>query len=176
MKTVEKVEKSRNIDGVSRIVLDTFHDDRGEIWTIHSEEYCDYKFVADKMSVSRFGVLRGFHGDAHTAKLIACLNGYMQLALLDLRRNSSTYGKVESYLLSDDKPSVVIVPEGIVNAHLALSDRTIFYYKWSETYKGPENQVTIAWNDPEIKADWKINPIFLSERDKYGVPFKDIYL
>jgi dTDP-4-dehydrorhamnose 3,5-epimerase-like enzyme len=108
VKTVEEINKSENIDGVLKIDLDTFHDDRGEIWTIHSQEYCGYKFVADKMSVSRFGVLRGFHGDAHTAKLISCLNGYMQLALLDLRKDSLTYGGVETYLLSDDKPSVVI--------------------------------------------------------------------
>ena len=176
MKIVKEITKSERIKDLVSIKLDTFQDYRGEIWTVYSEEYTDLKFVADKITISRFGVLRGLHGDPHTAKLIACLSGQIQLAVLDLRKDSETYGNVETFLISDYDPTVVIVPAGCVNAHLCLSDKCVFYYKWSEHYKGPDEQVTIAWDDPELNIDWVIDNPILSERDKNGVPHKGVFL
>ena len=176
MKIVKEITKSEKIKDLLSIKLDTFQDYRGEIWTVYSEEYTDLKFVADKITISRFGVLRGLHGDPHTAKLIACLSGQIQLAILDLRKDSETYGNVETFLISDYDPTVVIVPAGCVNAHLCLSDKCVFYYKWSEHYKGPDEQVTIAWDDPELDIDWVIDNPILSERDKNGVPHKGVFL
>ena len=176
MKIIKEITKSEKIKDLLSIKLDTFQDYRGEIWTVYSEEYTDLKFVADKITISRFGVLRGLHGDPHTAKLIACLSGQIQLAVLDLRKDSETYGNVETFLISDYDPTVVIVPAGCVNAHLCLSDKCVFYYKWSEQYKGPDEQVTIAWDDPELNIDWVIDNPILSERDKNGVPHKGVFL
>ncbi len=176
MKVIKRVERSEKINGVSKITLDTFSDFRGEIWTLYSKEYCDYTFVADKVTISRFGTLRGFHGDPHTAKLISCLSGMFQLSIVDTRADSETYGGVETYLIADGEPAVVVVPAGCVNAHLALSDKCIFYYKWSEDYKGPEGQVTVAWDDPEIGTEWLIKSPVLSERDKNGVRLREVKL
>jgi len=176
MKIVKEITKSEKIKDLLSIKLDTFQDYRGEIWTVYSEEYTDLKFVADKITISRFGVLRGLHGDPHTAKLIACLSGQIQLAVLDLRKDSETYGNVETFLISDYDPTVVIVPAGCVNAHLCLSDKCVFYYKWSEHYKGPDEQVTIAWDDPELNIDWVIDNPILSERDKNGISYKGVFL
>ena len=176
MKIIKEITKSEKIKDLLSIKLDTFQDYRGEIWTVYSEEYTDLKFVADKITISRFGVLRGLHGDPHTAKLIACLSGQIQLAVLDLRKDSETYGNVETFLISDYDPTVVIVPAGCVNAHLCLSDKCVFYYKWSEHYKGPDEQVTIAWDDPELDIDWVIDNPILSERDKNGISYKGVFL
>ena len=128
MNIIKNRKKSKNVEGLEVIELDTFKDFRGEIWTVYSEEYSDLKFVADKITVSTFGVLRGFHGDKHTAKLITCLSGQMQFAVVDLQ------------------------------------------------YKGPEGQVTISWDDPDINVKWTIQNPILSERDKKGVSYKGIYL
>jgi len=176
MRVVEEKVESENIDGLVYIKLDTFEDSRGEIWTIHSKEHTDLTFVADKVTISKYGVLRGFHGDPYTAKLISCLAGKFQLSIIDLRNNSKTYGNTETYIMSDEEPSVVIVPAGCVNAHLCLSDKCVFYYKWSEEYRGPEEQVTVAWNDPDLGITWPIDNPVLSERDRNGVNFKGIVL
>jgi dTDP-4-dehydrorhamnose 3,5-epimerase len=176
MKVIKEVIKSEKIKDLVSIKLDTFQDYRGEIWTVYSEEYTDLKFVADKITISRFGVLRGLHGDPHTAKLITCLSGQFQLAILDLRKDSETYGNVETFLISDYEPTVVVVPAGCVNAHLCLSDKCVFYYKWSEHYKGPDEQVTIAWDDPSLNIDWAIKSPILSERDKNGAPHEGVFL
>jgi dTDP-4-dehydrorhamnose 3,5-epimerase len=52
----------------------------------------------------------------------------------------------------------------------------VFYYKWSEEYKGPDEQVTVDWNDPELNIDWVIKNPIVSERDKRGLTFKNIKL
>ena len=176
MNVIKEKAESSSIKDLFHIKLDTFEDFRGEIWTIHSKEHTDINFVADKVTISNFSVLRGFHGDPYTAKLITCLAGRFQLSVVDLRRDSETYGNAETYVISDKNPSVVIVPAGCVNAHLCLSDRCVFYYKWSEEYKGPEHQVTVAWDDPKIKVYWPIKNPILSDRDKNGTPYKGIYL
>ena len=167
---------SDKIEGLSTIKLDPFYDFRGEIWTVYDKEYTDYNFVADKITVSGYGVLRGFHGDSHTAKLITCLSGHIQLAVLDLREGSETYGNAETFLISDCAPEIVIVPAGCVNAHLCLSEKCVFYYKWSEQYKGPDEQVTISWDDPNIDTKWIIRDPVLSERDKKGISFEGVVL
>ena len=106
MNVIKEKIQSKEIDGLTQIKLDTFEDFRGEIWTVYSEEYCDYKFVADKVTISHGGVLRGFHGDPYTAKLVTCLSGEFQFAVLDLRKDSKTYGNVQTYVVSDKDPSV----------------------------------------------------------------------
>jgi dTDP-4-dehydrorhamnose 3,5-epimerase len=149
MKIVKEIKKSKKIKDLTSIKLDTFQDYRGEIWTIYSEKYTDLNFVADKITISRFGVLR---------------------------KNSETYGNVETFLISDYDPTVVIVPAGCVNAHLCLSDKCVFFYKWSEEYKGPDEQATIAWDDPELNIDWVIDNPILSDRDKNAAPYNGVFL
>ncbi len=176
MKVIKKIKYSKNINDLIEIKLDTFSDFRGEIWTLYSKEFTDINFVSDKITISRFGVLRGFHGDSQTTKLITCLSGQFQLSVVDLRKNSKTYGQTDTFLVSDCEPTVIIVPKGCVNAHLCLSDKCVFYYKWSEEYKGPDEQVTVDWNDPELNIDWVIKNPIVSERDKRGLTFKNIKL
>lgn len=146
--------------------LEKFTDNRGDIWTIYDREYMDDIFVADKVSISQLGVLRGLHGDSGTAKLITCLNGEFQLSVVDLREYSSSYGSVETLLVKANEPKIVYVPAGCLNGHLALTDNCIFYYKWTKKYEGPEKQLTIAWDSDRLNIPWLIvNPI-LSKRDK----------
>ena len=176
MKITKSIIDSEIIDGFRIIKLDTFQDFRGEIWTVNSEEYSNASYVADKVTISKFGVLRGFHGDPHTAKLITCLSGQMQFAVIDVRKDSNTYGNVESMIISDKEPTVVFVPAGCVNAHLSLSDKCVFYYKWSKEYNGPDSQITVSWDDPQIGIKWVVDNPILSERDKNGVSYTKVRL
>jgi len=176
MKIIKDIIHSNNILDLVEISLDTFEDDRGQIWTVYSDEFSDHQFVQDKITISKFNVLRGFHGDSDTTKLICCLEGKFQLVVIDLRKNSKTYGNSETYIVSSNSPSVIVVPAGCVNAHLCLSDKCIFYYKWSKKYDGAANQITIAWNDPDLRVSWPIKDPILSDRDLNGNPMNGIYL
>ena len=174
---VNNVENIDHINGLMRLNLDTFTDFRGDIWTTYTD--CDFlpKFSEDKVSVSKKHVLRGLHGDSEIDKLIICLHGKIQLAVVDLRKESSTYGNSFMFDLSDQEGTAIFVPAGCVNGHLCLSEKCIFFYKWSKPYNGAEKQVTIKWNDPALNLNWKINTPFLSTRDeKHAIMYEGVYL
>ena len=174
---IKDVETFDDIDGVLKLNLDTFTDFRGDIWTTYTD--CDFlpKFSEDKISVSKKHVLRGLHGDSEIDKLIVCMHGEIQLAVVDLRKDSSTYGNSMMFNLSDEKGSAIFVPAGCVNGHLCLSDKCIFFYKWSKPYNGADNQVTIKCDDPDLNLSWKINNPILSTRDeKHAIMYKGVFL
>jgi len=167
---------SKIILGLKELELDTQKDHRGEIWPIFSE--CDYlpTFKEDKISISKKNVLRGLHGDTNTDKLITCLHGKMQLAVADLRKDSLTYLNHITYTLSEDNPISILVPKGCINGHLCLSEKCIFYYKWSEKYSGANNQVTIKYDDEKLGIKWLIPNPTLSNRDLNGTESKGVFL
>ena len=162
------------ISGVHTGEYDIFSDKRGEIWTTYSEEGCFARFVEDKISVSFKNVLRGLHGDRETDKLISCLHGKLQLVVVDAREKSPTRGLVENFYLSDEKPSYVYIPAGCLNGHLCISEKCIFWYKWTHKYGGTSSQETVMWNDDELQIKWDCNQPILSERDQSGSLFKEV--
>jgi len=174
LEKIKSIENSKLIAGLVKINLDCFYDARGEIWTVFAKEFTDDVFVEDKVSISHKHVLRGFHGDAHTVKFVSCLHGQFQFSVVDLRKDSQTFRNCESFVVGDSQPAVIIVPAGCINAHLCLSDKCVFYYKWSKPYTGPENQVTVAWNDPDINMAWMTQAPTMSDRDRKGAAVRDI--
>ncbi|MDA7494517.1 dTDP-4-dehydrorhamnose 3,5-epimerase family protein [bacterium] len=168
MKYVKKI-KHHEIQGVIEIVLDPFYDDRGEIWSIYEECEILPNFLEDKISISNRNTLRGLHGDKKTGKLISCLHGELFLAVVDFREKSSTFLKKICFNLSDNNPRLIYVPPGCLNGHLSLSDKCIFFYKWTQKYTSPEEQITIKWSDPTLNIPWPIKNPKLSTRDQQGL-------
>ena len=174
---IKDLLESEQLVGVKELVLDTFSDDRGEIWPLYSSNN-DFlpSFVDDKITVSHKDVLRGLHGDSEIGKLITCLAGSFQLVAVDLRKDSKSYGNKQSWVLSEHKPVSIYVPPGFVNGHLCLSNRCIFHYKWTKSYNGAEKQTTIRWNDSNLNIQWLQKEPILSERDLKGISSEGIYL
>ena len=158
------------IDGVKIFEPDVFTDFRGDLWTTWKKDefLYDIEFNHDKVSTSRKNVLRGIHGDFKSHKLITCLYGQLFFILVDNRKDSKTYLQHQSMILDDRKRKMVLVPPGVGNGFLVLSEDSVFSYKWAYKGKYPdvENQFTIKWNDKRLNIDWPIaNPI-LQQRDK----------
>lgn len=154
------------------IKLDVFEDYRGEYIETYNEELyrkkgINIKFVQDDISVSTKNVLRGIHGDSETWKLISCLYGKFYLVVLNCDNSSKSFGKWESFVLSDVNRLQVLVPPKYGNAHLILSDKAIFHYKQSNYYN-PAKQFTYKWNDPKFNIWWPIKNPILSQRDEVG--------
>ena len=158
------------IEGIRVFEPDVFTDFRGDLWTTWKEDEFphDIKFNHDKVSTSRKNVLRGIHGDFKSHKLITCLFGQLFFILVDNRKDSKTYLQHQSMILDDRKRKMVLVPPGVGNGFLVLSEDSVFSYKWAYKGKYPdvEDQFTIKWNDKRLIIDWPIaNPI-LQQRDK----------
>lgn len=123
------------------------------------------EFVQDDVSISKFGVLRGLHGDDRTWKLVSCLFGRFYLVVLDYDKDSPTYKQWQSFTLSDKNNTQILIPPLRVNGHMVLSETAMFAYKQSTYYQGASQQMTILWNDPEFNIFWPIRPHILSRRD-----------
>ena len=154
---------------VKIIKNNTFKDKRGFYWTTWKK--CILKkmnFNHDKFSISKKNVLRGLHCDFKSWKLVTCVYGMIFFTVVDMRKGTRNYLKYKSWILSHDKPTLILVPPYFANAHLCLSKICVFHYKWSYKgrYIGANKQNSYRWNDPKIKIRWPIKKPILSSRDK----------
>lgn len=129
----------------------------------------DREFVQDNHSKSTKGVLRGLHYQANPkaqAKLIRCSKGKIYDAIVDLRKNSNTFGKWLKVELSEENKHMLFIPEGFAHGFVVLSDEAELLYK-TNTEFSPEHDRGLLYCDEEVNIDWDINfePI-LSEKDK----------
>ena len=156
------------INGVVDREQDAFTDYRGDLYTIWKDDDFDLNFNHDKVSTSRKHVLRGIHGDNKSWKLVTCLYGEIYFVLVDNRESSDTFIQWDSMILSDRNRKQVLIPPGVGNGFLVLSDHSVFHYKWSYEgeYADVDEQFTIKWNDPMVGIEWPINNPILSRRDK----------
>ncbi len=163
-----KAEKTE-LDGVKLIRPYVFEDFRGQyVETYNEKMYKDagieVDFVQDDISVSRKNVLRGIHGDNKTWKLISCLYGSFYFVVVNCDQDSPSFGKWQSFTLSDTNRLQVLVPPKFGNAHLVMSETAIFHYKQT-TYYDRSSQFTYKWNDEKFNIFWPVNTPILSQRD-----------
>jgi len=118
-------------------------------------------FVQDDISMSYKNVLRGFHGDFVTWKLIQCLYGAIQAVIIDLNKDSSTFGQSQSFCLNDTNHYQLLLPPGFGNSSLALTDKILYSYKQSTYYSG--KQFTLYYK--AAREVWATNNPILSYRD-----------
>ena len=156
------------IKGVKVYTPDIYTDYRGDLWTLWKASDDSLQFNHDKVSTSRRHVLRGIHGDYKSHKLVTCLYGELYFVMVDNRPQSETY-KQWSWMILDSRTRVqVLLPPGVGNGFLVLSDESVFHYKWSYEGEYPDvkDQFTLKWNDPIIGVDWPTDNPILSKRDK----------
>ena len=169
-----KVEQT-SIKDLVVIEPEIFYDSRGYFFESYNQNLFikklgDFKFVQDNESKSSKGVLRGFHFQKppfEQAKLVRCIEGEVLDVALDLRKNSSTYGKHEKVILSGDNKKQFFIPRGFAHAFLVLSETAIFSYKVDNIY-APQSDSGIIWNDPSLLINWAIDDskLIISEKDK----------
>ena len=124
------------------------------------------EFVQDNHSRSRKGVLRGLHFQKNhpQGKLIYVISGAIFDVALDLRRESSSFGRWHGTVLSDENHHQLWIPPGFAHGFCVISEQVDLVYKCTDYYH-PEDEGGIIWNDPELKIEWPIaNPI-VSEKD-----------
>ena len=174
-----KITKT-NIDGLIIIEPKIFKDNRGsffESWNVKKfqEIGIEDHFVQDNQSNSSKGILRGLHFQNPPyaqAKLVRVIRGSVLDVAIDLRTNSSTYGKHYSIVLSDKNFKSFYIPKGFAHGFVALEDNTIFSYKCSDMYN-KESEGSLIWNDQDLGIDWNINDPIISQKDMQGQHFKD---
>ena len=155
-----------------RFVYDKYFEARGNQFTIYRKHDFPMNFVQDKVSKSYQGVIRGFHGDTKTWKLITCLQGKIKLITYNVDKDIKN-----SVILDSDDPeqNLILVPPRTLNAHQCLSSTCVFFYKWSEYYTSPEDQWSVSYDDPDINPDWEPHiGYIISKRDRESKSLQDL--
>lgn len=130
------------------------------------------RFVQENHSKSIKGVLRGLHYQLPPkaqGKLVRVIHGEIFDAVVDIRKDSPTFGQWLGEVLSADNKKQLWIPPGFAHGFLTLSEIAEVLYKATDFY-APENERCIAWNDPEIGIAWPLqsDPI-LSGKDQCGL-------
>tara|TARA_X000000950_G_scaffold288261_1_gene404178 strand:+ start:2763 stop:3308 length:546 start_codon:yes stop_codon:yes gene_type:complete len=164
---------SNLLEDVTIIYPSVHKEDRGSIWTSYLNKKIDkflpddLVFLHDKFSESKKNVLRGIHGDHKSWKLISCISGKIFQVIVDLRKSSSSFLKHETFRLNSNEKKMILIPPGMGNAFLTISENATYHYKLA--YKGDyidaADQFTVAWDDPRLNIDWPIKKPILSSRD-----------
>ena len=118
-------------------------------------------------------VLRGLHLQLKNpqGKYITVLQGKIFDIALDLRKNSKTFGKHFSIILSGKENTSIYIPEGFAHGYCTLEKNTIIYYKCTN-YRDKNSERGIFWNDPKLKIKWPIKKPILSIKDRKNLNLK----
>lgn len=127
-------------------------------------------FVQDNQAKSTKGVLRGLHfqkGDHAQAKLVRVLQGSVLDVVVDIRKESPTFGLSFSIELNEENKRQLYVPRGFAHGYVVLSDTAVFFYKCDNFYS-PAHESGIKFNDPKLNIDWILDDheLVLSEKDQ----------
>jgi len=163
------IYSDKKLKEVKHFRVDAFKDFRGQIWTTWEKKYFkNINFNRDKFSISKKNVLRGFHGDKKSWKLVTCLKGEILSVIVDFRPNSKNYLNYTVFKLNDKNKMSVLVPPMFLNSLLCLSKYALYAYKLSfkGSYVDADKQISLKWNDSRIKFKWPIKKPILSKRDK----------
>ena len=163
------------IEGLIIIEPRVFGDERGYFLESYNEK--EFKkaigkvsFVQDNESKSSKGVLRGLHFQKPPfaqAKLVRCIEGKVLDVVVDIRKNSKTYGQHVAVELSGENKKQVFIPKGFAHGFVVLSDSATFAYK-VDNYYAPEHDRGIAFDDKDLVIDWRLplEVLQLSDKDK----------
>ena len=158
-----------------------FGDERGFFYESYNEivlldkANINYHFVQDNHSRSVKNVLRGLHYQIQQpqGKLVRVVVGEVFDVAVDLRTNSSYFGKWVGFYLSAQNKHQLWVPPGFAHGFLVISESAEFLYK-TTNYYAPEYERTIAWNDPDLAIAWNLEeaPI-ISAKDRIGKSLRE---
>ncbi len=171
--------KLTKIQGLIEIFPKLWGDSRGVFFESFREDLMakndiDLKFVQDNQSFSEKGVLRGLHMQytPHMqGKLVRVIAGKVLDVVVDIRKNSPTFGQHEKFVLDAERNNMVYVPPGFLHGFLTLED-AIFSYKCTDYYnKACEGGV--KFDDKSLGIDWGITNPKVSEKDMGLIGFEE---
>lgn len=162
------------LPGLLEFIPRLFGDPRGLFYETYSARLMQelglpagLNWVQDNQSKSQPGVLRGLHFQRppHAqAKLVRVAQGRALDVVVDIRRDSPTYGQHVKVELSAAQGNILYVPIGFAHGFVALEEDTLFLYKCSDYYAPPAED-GLLWNDPALGIEWGVADALISPKD-----------
>ncbi len=169
-----------DIEGVLIIEPQVFQDRRGcFLETYHDNRFkaagLNFAFVQDNLSFSVKGTLRGLHFQVNhpQAKLVQAITGEIFDVAVDIRPESSTFGRWVGVHLSEQNKRQVLLRPGLAHGFCVLSETAYIAYKCSEYYM-PDDENGILWSDPSMGIDWPVKDPIISDKDSQLSRFAEL--
>lgn len=160
------IDESTLIAGVVHVHPSIHRDARGVFVETYRHEW--FPGALDMVQGNRAdrtaGSLVGLHYHLHQADYWYVPSGRARVVLHDLRAGSPTERATEMFDLGGDDHHGVYIPRGVAHGFAALADVTVTYLV--DGYYNPDDELGVAWDDPEIAADWGVATPVLSGRDR----------
>jgi dTDP-4-dehydrorhamnose 3,5-epimerase len=162
------------LGGAYLIDLEKIEDDRGFFARFSCEkEFTTYGLITRWLQMNtsltnQQGSIRGLHFQRPPkaeAKLVRCLRGSVWDVIVDLRRNSNTFGKWHETELSENNRSMVYVPEGFAHGFQTLMPDVEMLYFHSD-FHSPEHEGGLRYDDPALGIEWPLSVSDISKRDQ----------
>ena len=149
-------------------------DFRGSLRETFNKKILNKKFIFEYCTTSKANALRGFHFQYkfQQAKYVSVLKGKILDYVIDLRKNSNTFGKTFKIILSDKNCLSLYIPEGFAHAYYSYDKFNVVYYKLTNYYK-PKFEDGINLLDKDLKLNWPKKRFSISKKDKKLQRFKD---
>jgi len=168
------------IDGLLVINPKIFGDDRGYFFESWNEESfvkngLDLDFVQDNQSLSSKGVLRGLHFQNPPfaqGKLVRVIKGAVLDIVVDIRKESATYGQHFSIELNEENKTIFWIPPGFAHGFITLEDDTIVTYKCTGVYNSASEEA-LLWSDKDLNIDWGAIKPLVSDKDLVAGSFRN---
>lgn len=163
--------KPHEIEGLIECIPTKFEDERGLFYESYNQKLFAANgftedFVQDNYSWSKKGVVRGLHfqySPHAQGKLVRCMTGKVMDVVVDIRRDSPTFGQHEKFVLDSAMGNMLYVPAGFAHGFVALEE-TIFVYKCTD-YWNKASESGIIFNDPTLNIDWGTENPIVSAKD-----------
>lgn len=175
----QKNIKQTILKGLFKIERITHPDERGffrEVFHMDElEQTLGYEFKPIQMnhSLSKKGVIRALHGE-NWNKLVYPVTGSMFAAVLDIREDSPTFGKFETFEFSDESRFALFIPKGFANSICAVEGDVNYIYLVDQYYDGTDTKA-VAWDDPDLAIKWPVDNPIISERDKNNPRLRELF-
>jgi dTDP-4-dehydrorhamnose 3,5-epimerase len=162
------IEQSKFIDGIAIVVPDAHGDARGRFVETYRRSWFPLgrEMIQGNRSEKQAGAVVGLHYHLHQADYWYVTRGTARVVLHDLRSGSPTDGATLSIDIGDEDERGVFIPPGVAHGFASLTDLTLTYLV--DQYYNPADELGVAWDDPEIGADWGVAQPVLSARDQHN--------
>ena len=142
-------------------------DSRGSLRETFNDKLLKKKFKFEYCTTSKKNVLRGFHFQSKfkQSKYVNVVKGKILDVVIDLRKNSKTFGKLFKIVLSKKNAIGLFIPAGFAHAYYSFEKENIIYYKL-DNYYAPKFENGILYNDKDLKIKWPNKDMLISKKDK----------
>jgi dTDP-4-dehydrorhamnose 3,5-epimerase len=167
------------LEGVIKLSPKVFYDERGFFYESFKESLLQERgicenFLQDNHSYSKKGVLRGMHFQGSQGKLINVISGVIFDVFVDIRKDSSTFGKWQGVVLDSANRELLYIPGGFAHGFYVMSDEAHVIYKVTELYT-PAMEKSFHFDDPEVAISWPEGSKIVSAKDLSAPLFTEVF-